>query len=102
MKTKGAKIRERRFSAGLSQKFLAQIVGRSQIWVSSVERGLIQVSQENLHRILSAIDRVENAMRPSANFDDLRLPKRFDFENLKIAGADSQKGRRRAHDSSAA
>lgn len=94
----GAILRARRRALRLSQGRLGWLIGRSQIWVSGVERGLIRINQEKTDKILAAIERFRKASHLEVRFDDLRLP---NFENRKISRTHRQKGRHCASDSSA-
>jgi predicted transcriptional regulator len=52
-----AEMKKRRKKARLSQAEVAAEVGRSQFWVSLVERGQTVVDRDALQRIIDAVDR---------------------------------------------
>jgi transcriptional regulator with XRE-family HTH domain len=52
----GLRLREVRLKAGVSQEKLAELAGLHRTYVSSVERGLRNISLENIDRLAAALD----------------------------------------------
>lgn len=52
----GAKLRAVRLKAGVSQERLADLAGLHRTYVSGVERGLRNISLENIDRLARALD----------------------------------------------
>ena len=53
--TLGDVVREARLAAGLSQETLAEMIGRSQGWLTKVERGEIPTPRDESLRRLAAV-----------------------------------------------
>lgn len=51
----GVRLREVRLGAGVSQEKLADLAGLHRTYVSSVERGLRNISLENIDRLAAAL-----------------------------------------------
>jgi len=56
-------IKERRRRANISQGELGREIGRTQTWVSLIERGMIAPKHETIQRILAAIARCSTIKR---------------------------------------
>ncbi len=52
----GEKLREVRLNVGVSQERLAELAGLHRTYVSTVERGLKNVSLQNIERLADALD----------------------------------------------
>lgn len=79
-------VRRRRVAAGTSQVELGIAIGRSQWWVSSVEKGTVRIDKEVARRMFAAIDKLQALKRErqpkySRLFQDVRLPSRIEMAN---------------------
>jgi len=83
-------VRRRRIAASASQAELGIAVGRSQWWISSLEKGNVRLGRENASRIFAAIDKLASLKRErqeqySDFFKDVRLPSRVAMINRKTS-----------------
>ena len=90
MKNFGNQIAEARKRYGISQVAIARLIGRSQWFVSAVERGKVTLTETAANRILLAIhgagEQVRAMTLPTWKLKDLRLGPRSNsriFKNLK-------------------
>jgi|SRR5580704_18389862 hypothetical protein len=91
----GAEIRDQRCDAKLSQTCVADLIGRSQAWLSAVERGKLLIGEDTSRKILAAIVRIATVTKgPSVSFEDLRLPPCWDFKNRKTATSSPEGSRK--------
>ena len=79
-------IKQRRVDGDISQTMLGDAIGRSQWFVSMLERGAISVDHETAAKILAAIDRLSEFKRQAkekkaTEFADLRLKTRVELAN---------------------
>jgi transcriptional regulator with XRE-family HTH domain len=83
--TPGQSIRRARIQAQMSQTTLGAILGRSQNWISRIERDVDETRPDVLAHVLLAIDRVKqerDKRKPTRPiFSDLRLPTRLEAAN---------------------
>jgi len=80
-----AKIRERRREQRVSQGEVGVELGRSQFWVSLVERGQIALDETTAERMIVAIDRIVERRKVIGEATARAVT---EFENRKIsAGA---------------
>ena len=90
MKTLGKQIAKARKKYGISQANISKLIGRSQWWLSAVERGEITITEPVANKILLAIhkagQRAESMVLGSLELKDLRIGPRSNariFKNLK-------------------
>jgi|GEM_PF-6318157 len=91
----------------LSQALIAAKVGRTQRWVSMIERGELAIDQDNATKILTAISRIgkELLLNTPQDYSDLRLSARLapPSNSSTVARTAVPRGkaeRSRGHDSS--
>lgn len=60
----GARLREVREKAGISQEKLAELAGLHRTYVSSVERGKRNISLQNIERLAEALETTMAALMP--------------------------------------
>lgn len=96
MKKVGEEIKRRRVAREVHQAHLAYALGRSQGWVSLVERGAIVPHKEFVEKIFTAIDKVAalqcggtdtvtNISGVAEQFSGVRLPSRLEMANRPTA-----------------
>ena len=94
----GKIVRSARFNNDLPQVLVSSALGRSQWWLSAVERGLVAFDDLTAKRILEAIARLgkikENVPKADNAFSDLRLPSRVEMANRNRKGSMKSAGRR--------
>jgi transcriptional regulator with XRE-family HTH domain len=90
MITFGKQIADARGRYGLSQMKIARLVGRSQWWLSAVERGKVPITESVANKILLAVhkagQRTQVMVFAPADLKDLRIGPRSNaktFKNLK-------------------
>ena len=88
MKTFGKKIAKARNKYGISQTNISKLIGRSQWWLSAVEREKIPITESVAIKILLAIHKVgqraEVMLLAPAELKDLRIGPRSNARTFKI------------------
>ncbi|MFF4903661.1 helix-turn-helix domain-containing protein [Streptomyces sp. NPDC001260] len=90
-KVVGQRVKELRRAAGMSQSDLAAAMGRSESWVSQVERGVQPVERLSILQALAdalkvAVQEVRpDASTPTAEPDTEELPRSNDLDGLRVA-----------------
>jgi transcriptional regulator with XRE-family HTH domain len=83
----GRQITEARVRYGLSQIKISRLVGRSQWWLSAVERERIPITESVANKVLLAIHRAGQLVQalsiPASELADLRLEPRSNAKNFK-------------------
>jgi hypothetical protein len=92
----GKQIAVARTRYGISQTNISKLIGRSQWWLSAVERGKIPISEPVANKILLAVHRVGQRVQamamPASELKDLQLDPRSNatnFTNLKYSKGNS-------------
>jgi predicted transcriptional regulator len=84
-KNLGREIMRQRTYLRLSQALIAAKVGRTQRWVSMIERGELAIDRHNATRILTAISRIGKELLQNIpqDYSDLKLVARLASPKIK-------------------